>query len=116
MKRKPSDLVHINLRLREDLRRQLEAAAKQRNATLSNEIRWRLEDSFKQDTLRVLEDVGYDMQVCWARFSARHLRLDLEKELVEELARADDLAKVKTLAQLWLQHGSKEQLQPKRRA
>jgi hypothetical protein len=108
-----TDLIHINLRMREDLRQQLENAAKQHNATLSNEIRWRLEDSFKRDTLRKLEDITYDMQVCWARFSARFTRLDLEQALVEELKRAEDLAKIKTLAKLWIDHGAEEQHQPR---
>jgi hypothetical protein len=111
--KRPTDLVHINLRLREDLRQQLENAAKQKNATLSNEIRWRIESSFSADRLRALEDIIYDMQVCWARFSSRYARLDLEKALVEELMRADDLAKIKTLAKVWLRHGSEEQRQPK---
>ena len=108
-----TDLIHINLRMREDLRQQLENAAKQHNATISNEIRWRLEDSFKRDTLRNLEDITDSMQICWARYSNRHLRLDLERELAEALTRAEDLAKVKTLAKLWLHHGSEEQRQLK---
>jgi hypothetical protein len=111
--KQPTDLIHINLRMREDLRQQLETAAKQKNATLSNEIRWRIEDSFKADRLRALEDIIYDMQVCWARFSSRYARLDLEKALVEELVRAEDLAKVKTLAKVWLRHSAEEQRQPK---
>jgi hypothetical protein len=113
MDRQPTDLIHVNLRLREDLRQQLETAAKQKNTTLSNEIRWRLEDSFQRETVRGFEDILYDMQVVWARFGARYMRLDLEKELAEQLMHATDLPKVKTLAREWLRAGAIEQRQLK---
>lgn len=44
--RKPSDMVGLKLRFREDLRRQIEKSAKRRNVSLNNEIVRRLEQSF----------------------------------------------------------------------
>jgi hypothetical protein len=107
-RKKPADLVHVNLRLREDLRQQLEDAAKERGVTLSTEIRMRLDDSFKREAQRGFEDILVDMQSSWASFSNRLLRLSFEKDLVEEITRAENLDAIKLLARFWLSHGSPE--------
>jgi hypothetical protein len=44
--RKPSDIVSPNLRIREELRRRLEKAAKQNDVSINREMINRLEDSF----------------------------------------------------------------------
>ena len=41
-RRKPNTNVQVNLRIKEELRRELEAAAKQRGITFSHEVRARL--------------------------------------------------------------------------
>jgi hypothetical protein len=51
MPRKPSDIVQPNLRIREDLRRRLEAAAKKRGVSLNFEMTERLKASFDQGDL-----------------------------------------------------------------
>jgi hypothetical protein len=46
-KRKKTDTVQLKLRIREELRRKLEQAAKGRDASLNNEMARRLDDSFE---------------------------------------------------------------------
>jgi hypothetical protein len=48
MPRKPSDIVQPNLRIREDLRRRLEQAAKKRGVSINAEMTERLRASFDQ--------------------------------------------------------------------
>jgi hypothetical protein len=47
MPRKPHEIVHINLRLREALRRQLASEAERHHVSLNNEIVLRLQDSLE---------------------------------------------------------------------
>jgi hypothetical protein len=47
--RKPTAIVQLKVRLREDLRRRLEREAERREDSLNNEIVRRLESSFKRD-------------------------------------------------------------------
>jgi hypothetical protein len=68
MARKPSDIVQPNLRIREDLRRQLEQAATKRGVSLNQEMNWRLRDSFDREALFTLGRVASDMEIHWARF------------------------------------------------
>jgi hypothetical protein len=75
-RKKPADLVHINLRLREDLRQQLEDAAKQRGVTLSTEIRMRLDDSFEREPTRKLEDICNDLDSVHRHLLAERLGLE----------------------------------------
>jgi len=108
-----SPFTNINLRLRNELHRKLKRAAESHHFSVTNEIRIRLEDSFAQrDATRTVDDAAMDMQICWARFSARFLRLELEEKLAEAITRAEDIVKIKTLAKLWLQHRGSEQRQP----
>src|SRR6476646_8053148 len=50
--RKSTDMVHLKLRFREELRRQVEESAKNRELSLNGEIIRRLEDSFENDNWR----------------------------------------------------------------
>jgi Arc-like DNA binding domain len=50
--RKPTAMVHLKLRFREELRRQVEESAKSRELSLNGEIIRRLEDSFENDNWR----------------------------------------------------------------
>jgi hypothetical protein len=107
--RKPQHSV-IHLRLEPKLHGQLRQAADRRRATLVTEIRARLLDSFDTTEQRGFEAIRLDMEVVWARFSARHLRLKLEEELVEKLMRTRD-PEIATLARLWMQHKADEERQ-----
>jgi hypothetical protein len=51
-KRKKTEIVGLKLRLRESLRRQIEAAAKVQERSLNSEIVGRLEESFAKDRSR----------------------------------------------------------------
>jgi hypothetical protein len=107
----PSHRNVIHLRLPEDLHAQIQRAADQHHVSATAEVRTRLLASFEDDRRRGLERITTDLQVCWARFSARFLRLQLDEELVAELAGAQDPEKIKTLARLWLEHRTIEQRQ-----
>jgi Arc-like DNA binding dprotein len=54
MARKPTEVVHLKLRLPEALRRQLEKAAAQNSRSMNSEILQRLEDSFRHGSLDAL--------------------------------------------------------------
>jgi ribosomal protein L18E len=62
MPRKPTDLVNPSLRIREDLRRRLEAAAKKRGVSLNQEMVDRLKASFDQAEVVNLGKVADDLQ------------------------------------------------------
>jgi hypothetical protein len=51
-KRKKTDIVQFKLRLREELRKRLEAAATAKDTSLNSEMVHRLEQSFVRDTTR----------------------------------------------------------------
>jgi hypothetical protein len=62
MPRKPADIAHINLRIRENLRRKLEREAEKHRASLNAEIAARLQQTFEQQQLltsdQLVENVG----------------------------------------------------------
>ena len=63
MPRKPMQVVQVNLRIREGLRRKLEAAAKKRGVALNFEMTDRLARSFEGETFQDLESrVASDAQ------------------------------------------------------
>ncbi len=66
MSRKSIDIAHVNLRIRESLRKRLAQEAKKHGFSLNNEIRVRLEASFEREASQSiaesaarLEDVAY---------------------------------------------------------
>jgi hypothetical protein len=63
MARKPSEIVAVTLRIREDLRRRLEREAKRGRTSLNGEMEQRLEDSFEManmaSLIRVLVGGGF---------------------------------------------------------
>jgi hypothetical protein len=72
MARKPTDTAQLKLRIREDLRRRLEQAAKKRNVSLNHEMVDRLRTSFDhgelQGGLDKLGRVASDIEDVWDRF------------------------------------------------
>jgi hypothetical protein len=106
--RQRHEVAHINLRLREPLRRALEREAHKHRFSLNNEIRLRLEDSLeKKDAPRTLDTIRLDMELVWARYSNRFLLLDLEEQLATALAQTKD-PEVAKLAHVWLLHRARE--------
>jgi hypothetical protein len=104
----PKRLNVIHLRLEDALHHQLTRAADQHRTTVTNEIRIRLLASLERDTLRVLEDITYDMKVCWARWSARTTRMDLADQLADAVVRGADPQSVQTIARLIVKHREEE--------
>ena len=67
MPRKPSDIVQPSLRIREDLRRRLDQAAKKRGVSLNAEMIDRLRASFDQEAHRTIDAVASDIEDVWGR-------------------------------------------------
>ena len=101
MARKQTDIAHINLRIRENLRRKLEREAKAHQFSLNNEIRLRLEDSFEQQARRDLDSISNDMMANWFRYGERFLALSLEDDLARALEKTTD-PDVAKAAKVWL--------------
>jgi HicB family len=98
--RKPTEIVQINLRLKEGLRRKLECAAKGQGISLNQAIRERLEDSFERAAKQSLESLAFDIQRHWDRFrelvltggmisTLKELNKSLEQILELECAKQD---------------------------
>jgi hypothetical protein len=101
MAKKSDAIVQVKLRLREQLRRRLEVAAKKRGVAVNYEMMSRLERSFEQESIRALENIATDIQLNWLRFGERFLGLQLTTEAVAALANNPD-QKVANLAQAWI--------------
>jgi hypothetical protein len=86
MPRKLSDIVQFKLRIREELRRRLERAAKRHGVSINHEIAGRIERSFDHDATRTLDIVARDIEINWALFGDRILRLHFEAETARHLA------------------------------
>jgi predicted transcriptional regulator len=81
MARKPSDVIQIKIRVREDLRRRLEQAANKADRSINSEMTSRLADSFN---LPKLNEITAGLETVWGRF-AREL---LDRSQTEHLMRA----------------------------
>jgi hypothetical protein len=103
----------LHLRLDEPLRKRLQKAADAHRFPLVREIRHRLEDSLdsiaEREDRRGFRDIRLDMEICWARFSARFLRMDLADQLADAVVKGGDLDRAKTLARLIVEHRATEQ-------
>jgi hypothetical protein len=84
MARKASDVIQYKIRIREDLRRRLETAAKKRDVSINSEIANRLGESFDREEMLKLKRITADMEQVFKRFAAE-TRKSL---LVEDLMRA----------------------------
>ena len=81
MARKPSDVIQIKIRVREDLRRQLEQAANKADRSINSEMASRLANSFN---LPKLNEITAGLENVYTRF-AREL---LDRVQRENLMRA----------------------------
>jgi hypothetical protein len=66
--RKPTDIVQLKLRIRETLRRRIEAAAKKRQVSANYEMTSRLQQSFDQEAQRTIDAIAADIKTHWLRF------------------------------------------------
>jgi hypothetical protein len=71
MLRKSTDTAHVNLRIRESLRKKLAQEAEDRHWSLNNEIRWRLEASFERQDLLSLTDCSTRLTALVSQFEQR---------------------------------------------
>jgi hypothetical protein len=78
-RRKPNATVQVNLRIKEKLRRKLEAAAKEHEVSFNQEITARLEDSLEGKAKQSLENIAVDIELAWRRFD------DKTNKLVERM-------------------------------
>jgi len=100
---KPDAVVQVNLRIDEQLRRQLEAAAKEHRLTFSQEVRLRLTTinqslagfmaDFERNTRDAVEHIARsskDIETTWGRLAElrtkiAHFQTDVEKALLPYL-------------------------------
>ena len=81
MARKPSDVTQVKIRVREDLRRQLEQAAKKRDVSINFEMTDRLKASFD---LPPLSKITADLENVYERYA----REGRDQSQTQELMRA----------------------------
>ena len=99
-KRPKSEVAAVGLRIREPLRARLEQAAKQNGVSLNREMNNRLADSFGYPSKLDFDQIRADMKVCWAKYSDRFMRLELQDDLRQAIAdrnEAEAIAIVKAL-------------------
>jgi hypothetical protein len=101
MPRKPTDLAHVNLRIREGLRRRLEREAKRHVVSLNYEICSRLERSLQAEAVFDLRATAHHMNQTWLLYAHRFMRLKLEDDLLRMVFEAEDLATAKALIEDW---------------
>jgi hypothetical protein len=85
--RKPSDIIGLKLRFREELRRQIEKSAKKRDLSLNSEIVRRLEQSFDRDRLPPSEKLTHAILIA----ARRHPRIATDlilKDIINEIEEA----------------------------
>jgi hypothetical protein len=85
--RKPADIAHVNLRVRENLRRRLEIEAKRRRFSLNSEIHARLEQSFYDKAHGDIWEIARTLKDNCLRLEATEELLALGDLVMEELKR-----------------------------
>jgi Arc-like DNA binding domain len=87
--RKPADVAHINFRIREHLRRKLEAEAKRHQVSLNSEMHSRLEQSFEATPVaKIQQDIDRQitlMETAWLRFDVTPTFLALVDQLTTKI-------------------------------
>jgi hypothetical protein len=86
--RKPVDIAHVNLRIREHLRQRLETAAKQNRISLNGEVMQRLEASLEEKPevdIATINRVIAELENAWARLTATREVLALVDQLTAKI-------------------------------
>jgi hypothetical protein len=101
--RKPADIAHVNLRIRENLRRRLEVEAKRHRFSLNSEMHARLEQSFYDKAHGDIWEIAHGIKSAWLRLEAvqeQRALAGLVMEALKELTGdADEIAeRAKALA------------------
>ena len=87
MPRKPSDVTQIKIRVREDLRRRLEQAAKKRDVSVNFEMVDRLKASFDQTAHRTIDEAAASIKLVAERFE-HYARETVDRNLLDDLREA----------------------------
>jgi hypothetical protein len=85
MSRKPTDIAHVNLRIREPLRRELEREAKAHQVSLNYEITSRLQHTCEQRHLLTLHQVTENAGRMLLPLIERGHELNLQGDLVRAI-------------------------------
>jgi hypothetical protein len=87
--RKPTEVAHINFRIRESLRRKLEVDAKRNRVSLNAEMHNRLEQSYAATPVsQIYQNIDHQitlMETAWLRLSATHEFLSLVERLTTKI-------------------------------
>jgi hypothetical protein len=87
MARKPTDTAQLKLRIREELRRRLEQAAKKRDVSLNFEMTDRLKASLDREAHRTIDRVASDLDKAASNL-IRYAESVIDRMLQEELMSA----------------------------
>jgi Arc-like DNA binding dprotein len=102
MPRKPADIAHVNLRIREHLRKRIEAAAKRNQVSLNSEVMQRLERSFEAETSQYLESLASKIEAEWFRISGVQVLLAWGDSMADGIGRERQTTNVLAeLAERW---------------
>ncbi len=80
--RKATQVVHVSLRMREALRRKLEAEASRKLISLNNEIINRLELTFDAESKLKLSEIGEDIAFHWNAWKRSLRERDQQADLI----------------------------------
>jgi HicB family len=82
MPRKPADIAHVNLRIRESLRRELEREAKKHQVSLNYEITSRLQQTFEQQHILFIHQLAENAGRMLLPLIERGHELNLQGDLI----------------------------------
>jgi hypothetical protein len=90
MVRKPVDIAHVNLRIREDLRRELEREAKAHQVSLNYELASRLQQTLEQPRILSIQELADNAGRMLLPLLERGQNINLQNDLI---AAAEGLVK-----------------------
>jgi hypothetical protein len=101
--RRPTEIVQVGLRIRESLRRKLEAEARRHRVSLNNEIALRLQDSFEDlGARRSLDSITMQMGLYWTQLASDVVASRLELEVTSAVLENKDPKEIVKLLLKWL--------------
>lgn len=80
---KPSEVIQYKIRIRQDLRKRLEQAAKKRDVSINYEMTSRLKESFDREALVTIYRVSEDIKTNWAKYGKAFFHHEHQDDLVQ---------------------------------
>jgi hypothetical protein len=103
--RKPTDTAHVNLRIREGLRRKLAVEAERHRVSLNSEMTMRLEASFDAAARRDIQAIAESIQAAWLKLQNAQNLVILGRSMADTALEydmdANALKALKSLARGW---------------